>query len=122
MAPYEDLWYQAKIISINKGNKTVKVRFTEYDEDAVVPLDSLYAENEVTYEDEEEEEEPEPQPSTSSNQYSKIPSILPPPPELFKTFENEKEITNNMMLSWYMSGYHTGYFQAMRDFKKNLKR
>ncbi|KAE9549853.1 hypothetical protein FO519_006939 [Halicephalobus sp. NKZ332] len=73
MAPYEDLWYAAKILSINRANKTVKVRFTEYEEDAV-------------------------------------------------TFDNEREITNNMMLSWYMSGYHTGYFQAMRDFKKNSKR
>lgn len=46
-----------------------------------------------------------------------IPSMLPPPPDIFKTVTNEKEITSNMMLSWYMSGYHTGYFQAMRDFK-----
>uniref|UniRef100_A0A914EDN6 Tudor domain-containing protein n=1 Tax=Acrobeloides nanus TaxID=290746 RepID=A0A914EDN6_9BILA len=47
--------------------------------------------------------------------------IPPPPPALFGkavVANNEKEALTNMLMSWYMTGYHTGYFQAMRDMKE----
>lgn len=44
MAPFEDLWYQAKIISIQPNSKTAKVHFLEYDDDdeVTVEIDSLF--------------------------------------------------------------------------------
>lgn len=119
--------YHAKILGVNIPKKTAKVLYTEYDQTAVVPLKELYGEDEVQYLDEQGEDEElddvsnesvKEKPSTSTNRQIPLPTVLPPPPELFKNVTNESEITSNMMLSWYMSGYHTGYFQAMRDFQK----
>lgn len=45
--------------------------------------------------------------------------IMPPPspPTSFPVIEGEDEARASMMMSWYMAGYHTGYFEAMRKFK-----
>uniref|UniRef100_A0AC34F7H1 Tudor domain-containing protein n=1 Tax=Panagrolaimus sp. ES5 TaxID=591445 RepID=A0AC34F7H1_9BILA len=123
MAPFDDLWYQAKILSIESNNKTAKVHFLEYedDDDATVELDALFREDEVQYQNEQDDSEMDAaeQSSTINTKFSiPAPSMIPPPPQLLEPIDNEKEITNNLMISWYMNGYHTGYFQAMRDFQQ----
>lgn len=42
------------------------------------------------------------------------PTSLPPIPSL-----DENELLTTTLMSWYMSGYHTGYFQAIRDLKRS---
>lgn len=66
---------------------------------------------------------------TSSNwsqektgQQSDIP--FPPPPPTLSFLQSgrrteEDEALASMLMSWYMSGYHTGYYQAMKKYKKN---
>lgn len=42
--------------------------------------------------------------------------IVPPPFD--KLPSDEKEARASMMMSWYMAGYHTGYYDAMMKLKK----
>lgn len=45
----------------------------------------------------------------------------PPPPEIFRTLcedDTETEAMSAMLISWYMSGYHTGYYQGLKMAKK----
>lgn len=46
--------------------------------------------------------------------------IMPPPINLenYPKIDTEDEARASMLMSWYMAGYHTGYFEAMRKFKK----
>lgn len=57
--------------------------------------------------------------------------IIPPPPPFFglnpqlsssnnqSIMMNEEDTLASMLMSWYMTGYHTGYFQAQRDIRKS---
>ena len=43
-----------------------------------------------------------------------LPSFPPPPPLVNDDLsESENEALCSMLMSWYMSGYHTGYYQVM---------
>lgn len=53
-------------------------------------------------------------PLTDNNIQSKI--VMPPPPFELPQSENEDEARTSMLMSWYMAGYHTGYFEALRKF------
>ncbi|CAI2313510.1 unnamed protein product [Caenorhabditis sp. 36 PRJEB53466] len=50
-----------------------------------------------------------------------IPSFAPPvPPNIVGMVPaGEREALSSMLMSWYMSGYHTGYYQALADRKKS---
>lgn len=56
--------------------------------------------------------------NTSSNSGQSA-FIIPPQIDLTKLPEikNENEAHTSMLMSWYMAGYHTGYFQAMKKSK-----
>ncbi|KAL6731362.1 hypothetical protein Aduo_002235 [Ancylostoma duodenale] len=43
-----------------------------------------------------------------------IPSIAPPPPMVMPRLAvpDEAEALSSMLMAWYMSGYHTGYYQV----------
>lgn len=47
-------------------------------------------------------------------------SIMPPPkiPANLPKIEGENEAQASMLMSWYMAGYHTGYYEAMKQLKK----
>lgn len=48
-----------------------------------------------------------------------VPIPPPPPPYLTSQFpEEDSEALSAMLLSWYMSGFHTGYYQGLKDAKK----
>ena len=55
--------------------------------------------------------------------------LVPPPPPLEDAEDvcSDKEALYSMLISWYMSGYHTGYYQvslvfpATRVSKKHYK-
>lgn len=60
------------------------------------------------------------QEDTNSSQTSKQSHCVMPPPVDFTKFpqiESEDEAHSSMLMSWYMAGYHTGYYQAMKRFK-----
>lgn len=46
--------------------------------------------------------------------------LVPPPVDIadLPSIENEDQARASMLMSWYMAGYHTGYFEAMRKLKK----
>lgn len=46
--------------------------------------------------------------------------MMPPPFDTskFPEIANEDEARASMLMSWYMAGYHTGYFEATRKHKK----
>ncbi|CAJ0594117.1 unnamed protein product [Cylicocyclus nassatus] len=65
-------------------------------------------------------------PSSSSRNgptrpHPSIPSIAPPPPMVMPRLAvpDEAEALSSMLMAWYMSGYHTGYYQAIRDMNAN---
>jgi survival motor neuron protein len=45
---------------------------------------------------------------------------LPCPPPILSSFggNEDDEALASMLMSWYMSGYHTGYYQAMKKYRK----
>ncbi|KAJ1373139.1 hypothetical protein KIN20_035475 [Parelaphostrongylus tenuis] len=53
----------------------------------------------------------------SGRPHPTIPSIAPPPPSVHAgiSVRDEGEALSSMLMSWYMSGYHTGYYQAIKD-------
>ncbi|VDO70805.1 unnamed protein product [Onchocerca flexuosa] len=56
--------------------------------------------------------------SSSTNQHTSIPSLAPPPPIAFSNLPvpNDDEALASMLMSWYMTGYHTGYYQKSNPF------
>ncbi|KAF6021520.1 SMN1 [Bugula neritina] len=49
------------------------------------------------------------------------PSFIPPPPPSIPDMSScdSDEAFHTMLISWYMSGFHTGYYQGLRDGKKS---
>lgn len=43
----------------------------------------------------------------------------PPPPVSLDDLQGDEESLASMLMSWYLSGYHTGYFKAVQQFKRN---
>ncbi len=44
----------------------------------------------------------------------------PPPPPLSEDLpEGDSEALYSMLIAWYMSGYHTGYYQGLKHAKKD---
>jgi survival motor neuron protein len=57
-------------------------------------------------------------PSSSNS----TPQPIVPPPLPFcaeSSMPNDDESLASMLMSWYMSGYHTGYYRASKQFKHN---
>jgi survival motor neuron protein len=56
---------------------------------------------------------------SSSNSTSQ-PIVPPPLPfSASSSMPNDDESLASMLMSWYMSGYHTGYYRALKQFKHN---
>lgn len=37
---------------------------------------------------------------------------MPPPPPVDELIMDDREALHSMLIAWYMSGYHTGYYQV----------
>lgn len=60
--------------------------------------------------------------STGQSNLNPIGGCLMPPPfdtSKLPNIEGEDEARASMLMSWYMAGYHTGYFEATRKLKKS---
>uniref|UniRef100_A0A1I8C089 Tudor domain-containing protein n=1 Tax=Meloidogyne hapla TaxID=6305 RepID=A0A1I8C089_MELHA len=135
-------WYAAKIESINISKGTCFVIFDGYDTKATVKLDSLLTEEQVEWcsdeaeQEEDDNKECEDKPSstdlepssTTKNNGKKtneanigsvfpIPDLCPPPPDYLinkvSTAGTDREALTNALMSWYMAGYHTGFYQGL---------
>jgi len=115
------------------------VRYAEYENEEDVNLGMLESLPETSIDEEEGSSEGELGDESedanlsladqSSDQirrgFNTIPLLPPPmPPHLLRHqghLPEEDEAMASMLMSWYTSGYHTGYYQAMRDMKKMKK-
>uniref|UniRef100_A0A914MBY1 Tudor domain-containing protein n=1 Tax=Meloidogyne incognita TaxID=6306 RepID=A0A914MBY1_MELIC len=141
MAPYEDdgRWYPAKIESINIAKGNCLVTFDGYNTKATVKLDSLMTEEDVEWVSDEADQEEndrkksddkttdlEPPSTTKNNQKTNkanigsifpIPDLCPPPPDYLinkvSAAGTDREALTNALMSWYMAGYHTGFYQGL---------
>ncbi|KAI1722428.1 survival motor neuron protein (SMN) domain-containing protein [Ditylenchus destructor] len=127
MAPYEEdgKYYPAKVVKIM--NNKCEVIYTDYDTKAAVKLGDLLREDDVDYADEDEASASEQQnisvdiATSSEKDNFGMPEICPPPPpHLFSQIaqaDTDKEALTNMLMAWYMNGYHTGYYKGMQKGK-----
>uniref|UniRef100_A0A0N5AP57 Tudor domain-containing protein n=1 Tax=Syphacia muris TaxID=451379 RepID=A0A0N5AP57_9BILA len=105
LAPYyeEDLWYPAVIKEISYLNKTCTVLYDEYNETSTVQISDLepYVINIFYF---------------AFQSAWNMPKLVPPPPPMFSNIPmpSGEESVSNMLLSWYMCGYHTGYYQVIK--------
>ncbi|KAJ8380538.1 hypothetical protein SKAU_G00013160 [Synaphobranchus kaupii] len=53
-------------------------------------------------------------PSGWPPQMSSGPPMMPPPPPLSPDSPEDNDAMSCMLLSWYMSGYHTGYYMGLK--------
>ncbi|KAL3085007.1 hypothetical protein niasHS_010076 [Heterodera schachtii] len=128
MALYEvdGKWYPAKIEQISPVKNTCTVSYIGYDQKAILKLEDILGESDVEAADDHgDEREAEGTSGTTTkiadNDVKKdafpIPDLCPPPPpSMFGKIAvagNEKEALTNMLMSWYMSGYHTGFYQGV---------
>uniref|UniRef100_A0A1B6E2W6 Tudor domain-containing protein n=2 Tax=Clastoptera arizonana TaxID=38151 RepID=A0A1B6E2W6_9HEMI len=58
-------------------------------------------------------------PMTNFPQHMRPPQpIMPPPMGLFHCTHSEEEAYSSMLMSWYLNGYHTGYYEGLRHGKE----
>jgi len=142
-------WYEATIISIDRERNTCVVRYDEYENEEEQNLANLErlphdgkAENDDemvetdTTEDEQFADISESAfdetnnaggeavsgyipalPNGMHHRHHMVPNLPPPPP--LAGDSREQQALSSMLMSWYMSGYHTGYYQAIRDVTKH---
>jgi len=114
-------WYEATIIALDRSHNRCSVKYDQYENEEDVNLGMLQKCSETSFDEEsapsEQEEEEEPEAMNVE-----VPSLPPPiPPHLLRHQDHvpeEDEAMAAMLMSWYTSGYHTGYYQAMSDMKR----
>nr|AZB48669.1 survival of motor neuron 1 isoform D3457 [Homo sapiens]AZB48676.1 survival of motor neuron 2 isoform D3457 [Homo sapiens] len=51
--------------------------------------------------------------SQKKNTAASLQQIIPPPPPICPDSLDDADALGSMLISWYMSGYHTGYYMEM---------
>uniref|UniRef100_A0A1B6DW39 Tudor domain-containing protein n=1 Tax=Clastoptera arizonana TaxID=38151 RepID=A0A1B6DW39_9HEMI len=112
-APYsfDGLEYEATIININEEEGLCLVKFIGYENVEEVSLADLtpsHGRNAIRTQ------------KFQARQYEKRPPqpIMPPPMGLFHCTHSEEEAYSSMLMSWYLNGYHTGYYEGLRHGKE----
>jgi survival motor neuron protein len=104
LCPYneDNLLYKATIIHIDSSSCTVS--FDDYGNEEIHPLIDLQLRT----------EEEQQQPVTSINEDD----ILPPhPPFPVLNTNDDNDTLSSTLMSWYLAGYHTGFYQGIKDKK-----
>ncbi|RNA21456.1 survival motor neuron isoform X3, partial [Brachionus plicatilis] len=129
----DGLLYPAEIIKIiNNGDVSKEkcvVKFLYYLNEEEKYLDELYeyiGTNDKKIESEKKQPNLTNVPSEENSSRISFPNFqIPPPPLPDKISNKEKSITSeqdalhSMLLSWYMNGYHTGYYLGLTENKNN---
>ena len=106
MCPYNDdgLLYNATIVTISASLSTVL--FDDYGNEEVHPLSDLQLRTDENIDHEDAD-------------VSAVPAPPPPPPPPFPDLpSNSVDDQNGLsatLMSWYLAGYHTGYYQALKQ-------
>jgi survival motor neuron protein len=107
----DGLVYPANIIKIDDQNCTV--RYLHYLNEEEKSLSELFESAKEQEENDDQE---------IKNEKKTTPSFLPPPPLPMPSIPNvnsqvtgEDDALHSMLISWYMSGYHTGYYYGLKN-------
>nr|XP_058963576.1 survival motor neuron protein-like [Pocillopora verrucosa] len=57
------------------------------------------------------------QPSVPTNSFPHAPMPPPPAPVNSSDVSHDNDALASMLMAWYLSGYHTGYYQAMQNLR-----
>jgi len=127
------------LIAIDRSNNQCTVRYTDYENEEEVNLgmlekipdtsmdeeESSHSERDETAEFGEEASQSQAVSNRGIRNLNTVPMLPPPvPPHLLRQhggIPEEDEAMASMLMSWYTSGYHTGYYQAIRDMHKAKK-
>ena len=101
LCPYNEdgLLYKATIV--NLSSSTCTVLFDDYGNEEIHPLTDLQIQTEQ-------------QQSSTINEDDILPSA-PPFPRL--NFNEENDSLSSTLMSWYLAGYHTGFYQGIKNRK-----
>ncbi|XP_030325831.1 survival motor neuron protein-like isoform X2 [Strigops habroptila] len=130
--------YLATIASINHKRGTCVVTYTGYGNqeeqnlaDLLPPANDETNENETPYSTDESEKSSQSPGNKNSfmkgrffpeNLHFPVPPgvpglgrLVPPPPPLGLDSHEDDEALGSMLIAWYMSGYHTGYYLGLKQ-------
>ncbi|PAV67753.1 hypothetical protein WR25_04250 [Diploscapter pachys] len=116
----DELWYPATIQELAHQEAKARVIFEGYENEEWIDMKDLN--REIDEIDEEESidmksEMIEPHPSQKKPHPSVMPPLGPPPPFALNptgTIPDDEQAKSAMLMSWYMAGYHTGYYAASK--------
>ncbi|KAI1709065.1 survival motor neuron protein (SMN) domain-containing protein [Ditylenchus destructor] len=120
MAPYEEdgKYYPSKVVKIM--NNKCEVIYTDYDTKATVKLIDLLRCCPKRKWNEHILQHKFQLPAKQKDNFGMPEICPPPPPHLFSQIaqaDTDKEALTNMLMAWYMNGYHTGYYKGMQKGK-----
>ncbi|GCB79912.1 hypothetical protein scyTo_0016062, partial [Scyliorhinus torazame] len=114
--------YLAIIQSVNEKQGTCVVMYTGYGNEEeqnlteLVPADSSEAENESPKQPGAKLHGPLPILPGWLPTVSAGPPLIPPPPPMGPdSTDEDDEALGSMLIAWYMSGYHTGYYLGLKQ-------
>lgn len=110
LCPYSEdgLLYNATIISIDTNSCTVS--FDDYGNEEIHPFTDLQLRV--------EELQPEALPAIEEVESPVVaipPPPPPPPPFPSMGATDDKDTLSATLMSWYLAGYHTGFYQGMKN-------
>ncbi|MGH0176719.1 UNVERIFIED_CONTAM: hypothetical protein FKN15_073317 [Acipenser sinensis] len=114
--------YQATITSIDVKKGTCNVIYTSYGNKEQQRLSDLLSDNSEAESEKAVLEAPEPRFGGSPPFFPGFPPtipagppLIPPPPPMGPDSSEDDEALGSMLIAWYMSGYHTGYYLIMAE-------
>lgn len=124
MAIYSEdgLAYPANILNIGEDNKCT-VRYLHYLNEEEKSLDELYENVEEVVEEDYKINELTKNITNKETNIRPPMGFLPPPPPIplpsLDSKVSEDDALHSMLISWYMSGYHTGFYYGLKNAAQN---
>lgn len=120
----DNVEYEAQILSINSEEKTCHICYIGYENEELRSLADLKPSAGPHSRDSQAKIAEISKTNEDNKSFSKKSSIIPPPAPFFlennsSSSFSEDDALASMLMSWYMAGYHTGYYQAQKDLKKS---
>ncbi|CAF3808180.1 unnamed protein product [Rotaria sp. Silwood1] len=112
LCPYSEdgLLYKATIIDISLSSLTCSISFDDYGNEEIHPLTDL----QIRTEEEEQQQQQQQQQEAllSIDEHDILP---PPPPFPILNPNDDNDALSSTLMSWYLAGYHTGFYQGIKD-------
>lgn len=115
LCPYSEdgLLYKATIIDISLSSKSCTILFDDYGNEEIHQLTDLKKRIEEEGKEEEAMEESSP---IDENDILPPPPVPPPFPDV--NSGDDKDSLSSTLMSWYLAGYHTGFYQGVKEKRK----